>query len=59
MFVNNSSNTYCDGDERIDLPAGSSECVYEWIVFSGFIIWEFVVAVGELNELYDMWQDKP
>jgi hypothetical protein len=54
--VNVPSHTYCDGDERVDLLARYYESVYEWVVFSGFFtvysIWEFVVAVGEFNELY-------
>ena len=51
LFVNSPSYTCCDGNERVDLPAGSCECVYEWVVFSGFftacILREFVMAVGD------------
>ena len=52
------SNPCCDGDERVDLPTGSSECVYEWVVFGGFffacILGESIMAVGEFNRLYGM-----
>ena len=49
-------HTCCDGDERVDLPTGCFECVYELVVFSCFFIvcgiWEYVVIVGEFNDLY-------
>ena len=56
--MNSPSNNCCDGDEGVNLLAGSFKCVYECIVFSGFfiacIIWEYVMPVGELYELYGM-----
>ena len=46
------SNACCNDD---DLPTFSLEYVYAEVVFGGFvvvcIVWEFVVAVGEFNEL--------
>ena len=54
--MNSPSNICCDSDERVDLPTSCSECVYEWIVYSGFFtvcrIWESIVAVDEFLELY-------
>ena len=54
--MNSPSNTCCNGDERVDSPIGSSKCMYEWVVFSGFfiacILWVSIMAVGEFNELY-------
>ena len=56
LFVNGSSHPCCDGDEKVNLLARYFECMYEWVVFSGFFIvcsiWEFVVAIGEFNELH-------
>ena len=56
--MNSPFNTCCDGDEGVNLSTGSSKCVYECIVFSDFfiacIIWEYVVAIGEFDELYGM-----
>ena len=59
LFVDNASNICCDGNERVDLLASYSKCLYEWVVFSGFFIvcgvWESVTAISEFNELYDIW----
>ena len=49
----------CDGDKGVDLPTNCSKCLYEWVVFTGFLVvggvWEFVVAISEFNELHDIW----
>ena len=34
--MNSSSDTCCDGDERVDLPSSCYECLYEWVIFGGF-----------------------
>lgn len=42
----------------LTLPTVSYEFVYEWVVFGGFfivcIVWEYVMIVGEFNELYGL-----
>ena len=49
----------CGNDEGVDLPSCFSNCLYEWIVFGGLFVvggvGNYVVAVGEFSELYDVW----
>ena len=60
--MDGSSRTGYDSNERVDLPSRCFKCLYEWSVFSGLFVvgdvgkfGKFVVAVGEVYVLYDVW----
>ena len=60
LFVDSPSNTCYDGDERVDLLAGCSKCLCEWVVLNDFVVlvgdvWESIMTISGFNELYDVW----
>lgn len=57
--MNSSLGTCGDGDERVDFSFGGSRCLYKWLYLVVFPLWAVVgitVAIGEPNELNDIWE---